>query len=351
MGPIKVKGIKTFFYLIICTFYSLCFASSSDFVKSHMGEEYDVVLKTTPPGDFIEDGKLAQIYYIQSPLKTVGIVKEFKQSPSNLRDYHTELKAYERLKQMKHKPLNTPILLQSGSDATHLYLALSLAKGKSMNQWIQEAKKGHMSALLSGVKASGKALKSLHETHQQKQAVAPNSTLIKRLNAFIDDQQNKPTPGIDLETLRHAQKLLQTQPITHGYTHGDLHPGNVFFDVKTQEVTFIDLSTLSIGQSSCSLQPLAMDAMQYLLFLKAAAKAYGLSHRSLDQIESAFFEGYGSITLPQEELDLCAILAAIDLIDVYRVNTKNPQHSRRTQNQLYQLYASGLTTLKKESIA
>ena len=267
--------------------------------------------------DLVENGKFADIYYIHEEGKVVAVLKEFHKVPSSTRDYQKEIRAFEELKRSKTLPYSP--LIVHGEDSNYYFIIMQCAKGSSLNSQLKEIGKSSWGRILllknflKGVKKTGASLRAFHQKTLTTSA-NPSRAIFER-QRFDYFYSRTPIKGVDLEKLSYLEKSLKETPMLLGQVHGDLHIGNIFFDPKTEEVTFIDFSTLSNSKKGGI--PVASDAMKLVISLKVLGKTYGLSSKEIKQIEDAFFEGYGTDMLSYEEMAYYTLLELLNLIECY----------------------------------
>ncbi|MCF7852370.1 MAG: aminoglycoside phosphotransferase family protein [Simkaniaceae bacterium] len=318
---------------ILLFFTSFAAADSiDDFVEMTLGQRCEIIPKEAidQEPDMIEDGMLARIYFVKNGYENIAVVKVFPKEIGAQRDYIRERKAYESLMFQQSANLNPPHLMAAGEDEEHTYLIMEMAKGKSLNKWLRAAGQSYLKRkqkilyALEAIEESSRYLRAFHERTRHlplKQDPYSLKWANGRFEWLIDHCEKNTVQGIDLVTLKslhqEMQKKITEQSLTLGQTHGDLHPGNVFYDPMEHRVTFIDFTRLSYPLQTYTGEPIARDAMQYLMTLQACAKGYGWTQEEIQLIEDAFFKGYGQDSIRPIELNYYKLIEAIEIIDTF----------------------------------
>ncbi|MDN3505073.1 MAG: aminoglycoside phosphotransferase family protein [Rhabdochlamydiaceae bacterium] len=318
--------------LLLTTFLSfstlLLSADCNTFIKENFGDNYSAIKREVSEDDLFNEGKIADIHYVISANnRTIAVVKEFDKGLDSQGDFQKELNAYYLLEKSSNNFFNTPKLLKSGEDSDHYYLMLSVAAGENLYHWLKE---GSLDQLLEGVELSGQALRKFHSRlikRPLKENIARKYNRAKLFDKFID----KPSIGI-----KEVKDHFLTTKFTLGQVHGDLHPGNVFYDDQSKEVTFIDFSTLTNPVKTMKGDPIAADAMKYLTSLQSVAYVYGYRCDEIKEIEEAFFKGYGRDLLSDEEIDLFKTYYALDLMDLIQDSQESSPLRKKQFAKLYE---------------
>ena len=285
----------------------LATASCDKFAKDSLGTQFTCKQREIASDDLFNEGKIADIYYVRSPSnRNIAVIKEFDKNEGSKADFQRELSAYNMLEKPRNHFFNSPTLLKSGEDDDHYYLMLTLASGENLYHWLRN---GPRDQFLDGVEHSAKALRQFHSRLVERPL--KENMARKKSRAQLYDSFNE---------VDKKKRFLNTE-FTLGQVHGDLHPGNIFYDPESNEVTFIDFSTLTNPVKTMRGDPIAADAMKYLTSLQAVAHVYGYNQDEIDEIEAAFFKGYGTDLLSEEEIQVFKNYYALDLIDL--INESN----------------------------
>ncbi len=321
--------------------------TAAEFVEESMGSEYCVKERTISArdSDLIEDGKLADIFFVQKEGHTVAVVKQFGKTKKPRRDYHREVCALQEMKEQGTLPFSE--IITAGEDNDHFYIIMKLAEGRSFNQWLKEigrsslGREKKLDALCKGIEQAGRHLRKFHLFYQREnfsldtEAFNNNEKYFGYLQNRI---KNNPISGIEAKLLNRREKELEKRLTHHkiivGQIHGDLHPGNIFYASKSDEVTFIDFSTLTYPKRINKGLPVAQDAVKCILTLKVVAKIYGLTDQEIDKIESAFYRGYGKDMIGSSEKNYFGLIQGIDLIHSYDVDHEEVEDKPKLLAQL-----------------
>jgi len=80
-------------------------------------------------------------------------------------------------------------------------------------------------------------------------------------------------------------------PGPSGIIHGDTHPGNIFYDPKTDQISFIDFGSTHLAREGA---PILQDAGNFLLTFEVFASYYHLTPNEIDKLTHTFLETYKS---------------------------------------------------------
>ncbi|OGN61888.1 MAG: hypothetical protein A3F09_00300 [Chlamydiae bacterium RIFCSPHIGHO2_12_FULL_49_11] len=211
-------------------------------------------------GDFAEEGRTDRIYVLKEGdtpvfiLKTLDMKKEDEK-----RDYYQEKRAFEVVQSKHFHRFRTPRLAYIGVKENTGMLIETPAAGKSLVWWLQDRTPEGREALKDAVEEAAIALAELHTSHKFS------------------------TPAPYYQKLYPASSL----PGPYGLIHGDVHPGNIFFDGKS--ITFIDLSSL---YPSLNGAPVALDVAHFTLMLRAFAGYYGVPKKEVELLVTQFLTTY-----------------------------------------------------------
>ena len=314
--------MKKLILSVACLATSALFGGSAkEFLRESMGEDYR--LKSYKGTDFIDGGSSAKIHFVTRNREPVAVLKQYDQTIPQRRMYEAERKAYEELGMRSDADLNAPALFVAGEDDEHCYLIMDIAKGEAMNRIMQDVKKGKLKIdeLYAAIEESSRLLRQFHD-YSGRTNLKKNYFRIHSTNRIIMNGLDE-LPEEDFDTLKlreHHDKLLNRFMASNaaiGQVHGDMHPGNAFYDPKTNTVSMIDFSSVNQPAQNNEGEFIARDAMKYLFTLQISAFQYGYSQEEIDTIEQAFFNGYGRDKLKQSEMEYFKFYYAIDMIDAY----------------------------------
>lgn len=265
------------------------------------------VLNTTPDNlkivrreyldDLAESGTIDEIFFINNLANERLLVLKVKEERSTHRGPSNELAA---MRYMEHLPFKDfrPVKLYGSTNLifdSQLYevIAMERAPGKTLNTYLSEIsslpeacakRKQLLEELSEGVRATAKALAELHSI-QPKTEINP---IYKQRKNYVFNKFLNKTPGSKTqEALEHFNTLKDNSP--RGLIHGDLNPGNIFYDAKSKKVTFIDFETLL---DSTSGGPVAFDLAQFSLLFEALGNFYGFTEEEQKILDRTFFLEY-----------------------------------------------------------
>lgn len=141
----------------------------------------------------------------------------------------------------------------------------SIAPGKSLNQSLKER---DIEEIKIALKEIGISLKELHS-----------------LKSF-----DQPDPSY---LTRYGNEVAKRGPFT--LIHGDAHPGNIFYDKKTNKVTFIDFASADAARQGA---PCHLEIANFLLTLEILSEYYDLP---FVELKETFLSSY-SLPIDEESL-------------------------------------------------
>jgi hypothetical protein len=248
-------------------------------IKSNFFNNKEIAFKKLVAGDDIaESGKGSTIYFVfNSKNEQIALIKQLplddKYDKEELTDEVSSL--HERYF-FGAKYVHVPKLIgtcefASEDLAARGYIIETVAKGLSINALVKDVskakdvKRGRLLVKLKrSVQATAKALAELHSLHKK-----------SSYNSFYDTQFK----GI------HDKQFKGP----YGMIHGDAHIGNIFYDQKTNEVTFIDLSFLPLSINGA---PIGIDSGKFLFSLEGIASFYGLSDKEVEELTTCYTTTY-----------------------------------------------------------
>lgn len=318
------------FVLFLLLFFQAFSAPIEKFAQSILKIE-DAKITKNSQNDLVEGGRLADIFFIQSPsIKNTLIVKRYSKEIGQTWEWKKEKEAYDYLKKKNFKHLKTAQLIKAEEDDEYLYLVLSKAEGISLNQLLKKRqtlpfwqKHAYDKKI---VKALENCAKSFHELHfqtgkNQTKSIAENSAapemLLSRVYPYI---KNKKLVEKNFHQLR---KKVLDKPLKFGTTHGDLHLGNIFFDPDSETVTLIDLSTLSFQSYRAGKTPIAEEIANFLVHFAAIGNSYDYTDAEIRYYLNAFKKAYPNYELMKEEISYFKLLTLLRLIELCQDGSKN----------------------------
>jgi serine/threonine protein kinase len=234
--------------------------------------EEELTLKEhSAPKDLAEAGLGDPIFMVLDKNKqAIGVIKTISiEDPDGRASFRAE---YEALDQINHLPLKHfhAIHLRGTSETiSQGIIAQDFAKGSSLNSYLKKISK------TSNSKERTLLL------NQLKRAVSLTATSLAELHNY----QSFPYP---------EQKYLMKYDTDHppgpfGMIHGDTHPGNIFYDEKTDSLTFIDFGSANLSEYGA---PVLQDAANFLLTLEIFASYYKLNQAEITLLTETFTTNY-----------------------------------------------------------
>lgn len=318
------------FILLLFTYFS-CFAASIEEFAQSILKINDAKITKNQTNDLVEGGRLADIFFITSPItnKTV-VVKRFSKEIGQTWEWKREKEAYNYLDKKTYKHLKTADLLSSEEDDEYIYIVLSKAKGMSLNQLLKQRqtlpfwqKHAYDKKI---VKAMEKCAKSFHELHFQsgknqtksipQKSYAPEQ-LVSRVSPHIRNRK------LVEKTFHQLRTKILAKPLKFGVTHGDLHLGNIFFDLESEELTLIDLSTLSGHNHQAGKTPIAEELANFMVHFAAIGNLYDLSDEEIQYYLNAFKKHYQGYEEMKDEIYYFQLLTYLRLIELCQDGSKD----------------------------
>lgn len=299
-------------FVLFSLLFSLLLASPYD-------TEIDHLFKITQKGysldeyldkDDVAEGVNADIFFVKDrESRTRSVIKMINTSPEELSKEIQSMRYIERLFLKKfHTPKVLSVKKIEEEEQTLHLISMNLAPGDSLNRLIQkgqslvgEERERHIETLYLASEKVGEALGELHrKTAGSKKEMAPLYKSQKKIiieGFYQSVKKYSRSLGI---TPRQARKLCDEllnsklyEPIS--VVHNDPHPGNIFFDVKSGRVTFIDLANMGDSLNWNKGGPAAFDYVYALCFFQEIALFEGgLTYAEVDELTRAFNKGYKS---------------------------------------------------------
>jgi hypothetical protein len=240
---------------------------------------------------------------------TVAAVKVFPANEAQVEEFARELSALDRLA-AENLP-NQGAVRRLGSGRTLEgagVLIMSGAAGRSIDSMLVGLGKGQVSLeeVRLACQRNGEALGRLHSA-----TVRPTPASSVVTEGFVADFE---TSVRDLETLsqkypllaravdlpamrRQANELvagIRKNPGAGAVVHGDLHPGNVFYDPADGRITTIDVARThqSIDAAGEGIASASRDAATFVSALKIFGEEYNVSARDVAQLQESFQQSY-----------------------------------------------------------
>ena len=227
------------------------------------------------PADMAETGLIeGGIYFVYDKTgNTLGVLKAMPTAyDDDVALFEDEYSAIDGLSHLSFKNFHTVNLFGraqgeiNGEDM--LVLAESVAPGQTINQLIKDyskmssspGKEQAINDIEAGVDATAVALAELHLKSPKSQA---NSYYLKKYNGHL--------PG------------------PYGIIHGDTHPGNIFYDKKNAQSTFIDFQLapdLQVGG------PVGYDIANFLVTTELMGKYKKIPDSDMERLCTSFVSTY-----------------------------------------------------------
>ncbi len=228
------------------------------------------------PTDLAESGQGDPVFIVTDKKNSpIGVIKTISIEESDgLNSYKAEFTALDTLSHIPFKTFH--ITEPKGSGEIVLdgkktgLIAEEFAPGNSLNYFLKKIanSKGKereelMNHLLRGVEKTALAMAELH-----------------RYKTFV-------TPAHNYLIKFDTDRL----PGPYGIIHGDTHPGNIFYDPKTDTLSFIDFGSTHLERKGA---PILQDVGNFLLTLEIFSAYYKLSPYEAADLENIFITTYRS---------------------------------------------------------
>ncbi len=245
-----------------CQFFSL--ESGKFKIKEH-----------SSPADLAESGLGDPVFIVvDKKNKPIGVIKTIStDSQDGRRSFKSEFESLDFLNHLPLKKFHTIKLKGIAETTVHGektgLIAEEFAHGYSLNVYLKKIattlsnkeRKKLLSELNKGVEKTAIALAELHKFKMYSHPA--HNYLIKF------DSDRPPGP--------------------YGLIHGDTHPGNIFYDSKTDTLTFIDFGSSHIDREGA---PVLQDASNFLLTLEIFAAYYHLTSSEISSLTTTFLTFY-----------------------------------------------------------
>jgi hypothetical protein len=247
--------------------------------------------------DLAESGSQDDIYYLTDLHKEKLMVLKVKAKNSLFEGASTELKAMHYMERISFNHFHTVKVLGSEdmTFGTTMYevIAISIAPGVSLNHYLQR-----ISTLPAGSKERKTLIKELQdainltaialaELHNKEVKTSLNPVYEKQKEYVIERFKKKSKSSLKEPLINHLDFLKDNSP--RGLIHGDLNPGNIFYDKSTKQVTFIDLET---SFDSIKGGPIAYDLAHFSLLFQALGIFYEFNEEEQTILNQSFFQTY-----------------------------------------------------------
>jgi serine/threonine protein kinase len=242
-----------------------------------LDEDNIQIKKHSSPTDLAEAGQGDPVFMVYSKKgESKGVIKSVLiETPEGAYSFKSEYESLMYLNQARFKNFHMLKLRGIGEmdvdGKTYGLIAEEFAKGYSINHYLKMIGKSqnkktrteNFNELQKAVKKLGSALAELNCYHKYSK---PSHDYVMKF-----DSENLPGP--------------------YGIIHGDTHPGNIFYDPKTDTISFIDFGSMNLKQKGA---PVLQDAGNFLSILEIFSSYYSLTDSELNQLKSSFLETYRS---------------------------------------------------------
>ena len=244
----------------------------------------------------------------------VSAVKIFPNTPSQAEEFAGELSGLRRLNQETIAKQGAVSALGVGkTTAGEGVLVMTAARGQSIDSLILALGRGEISidVVRAACRRNGEALARLHTATAR--ATPASTAAIEELTrnfggtfaelaTAVARSTNPAVRGLNMTAARAQVNPLiaglERNPGASAVVHGDFHPGNVFYDQASGQITFIDASRVhhSIDRTGAAILSPARDVASFESALEvfASKPAYGVDRAAREQLQRAFREGYAS---------------------------------------------------------
>ncbi len=223
------------------------------------------------PKDLAEAGLGDPIFMVlNGENQPIGVIKTVSiDDPDARASFEAE---YKTLDLINHLPLKNfhAIQLRGTSETKSLgIVAEDVAKGSSLNTYLK---------MISNSSSIEKRSQLLHEL---KMAITHTANALAELHNY----QSFPYPE-----QKYLMKYDTDQPPgPFGIIHGDTHPGNIFYDAKSDFLTFIDFGSANLSGEGA---PVLQDAANFLLTFEIFASYYRLTPEEITLLTNSFIATY-----------------------------------------------------------
>jgi len=269
--------------------------------------------------DLVEGGRCAHLFFVKDLASgELFVIKRYPKLNGTPLDFKKEVAAYRYLEQKDFHELKVPLVIQTFEDDEDSYLVMSKAKGQSLNHLLKHSKK---KATIRVIKeAIQKIAVCLHELHES----MPSNSLSKKSGNRIHDDALISYVETILHDEQHELKArydalkskINIGDVKIGVTHGDIHPGNIFYDPINHQVTLIDFSTLSANQKKHEGSPIAEEIANFLIHFEAVATLHGLSNHEIRELTEVFKASYPDYETIENEVDFYVLIELMRLLEI-----------------------------------
>ncbi len=312
--------MKIWLFLFIS---SVCFCQPIElYVQRDLHIERSQIKKNSTQ-DLIEGGKIADIFFVTDLDQSEEyVIKRHDKKSGYSKEYEKEVSAYQFLNKHRFRYFKIPKLFQSTEDDEYLYLTLSKIQGSSLNQLLKkrktlskEQKIAYDKTLKIFMEKCGCAFYELHHS-------SPNSPFIYRIEPRPIEKKiesihglSKKKGGILLKIHQILSRKLTDHPITYGTTHGDLHPGNLFFDEKTENLTLIDFSTLSGYLQKKPRMAIPEELAYFISHFEMIASLHGFDDQEIEDLVNHFKNHYPNSEEIGDQIDYFRLIYLIEMME------------------------------------
>lgn len=233
--------------------------------------------KLQASSDLTESGKGSTIFFVyDSNEDPIAIVKKLPLDDEiDKKELVDEVSTLHERHFFHSKHIHVPKLIgtiELTSDERDTgYIIETVAKGSSVNSIVKKAGKaaGQNRKLL---------LKQLHNCMKES------------ANAFAELHNQKQTSSyIDYYDNYYSDVHSGSFKGPYGIIHGDAHVGNIFYDAKSNQVTFIDLSFMPRSFDGA---PVGLDSGKFLFNIEAVGAFYGLTDSEVSSLVGTYKQTY-----------------------------------------------------------
>lgn len=242
-----------------------------------MKKEDFQIKKHSSPSDLAEAGQGDPVFIVKDKKgNPIGVIKTIStEFPDGRAHFKAEYEALDFLSHLQLKNFHTVKFKGIGEitmdGEKKGIIAEEFAKGLSINQFLKKiSKTGNekkRAVLLRDLnRGMEKTALALSELHQFKKFSYPAQSYLIKF-----DTDHPPGPS--------------------GIIHGDTHPGNIFYDPKTDEISFIDFGSTHLAREGA---PILQDAGNFLLTFEIFAAYYHLTDEEIKKLTDTFLITYKS---------------------------------------------------------
>ena len=248
------------------------------------------------------------VYFV---LGADGTLKAVVKILKNQDEFGKELSAASWLTDQRFEHSGTPGVLGAARTGDRGILMTEVAKGDSLDALMVDTARTtdpqeraqQLATLRDATRATARALAELHTKPARSGEGVARGRLIDKwvstasAKAIADYTQEQPVPGLDAPVLdaqmQGAAQQMGQQPGPGTVTHGDFHPGNIFYDPE-QGVTFIDTGAIaeSLDPAGAPLGSPARDLANFDNRVDVRGQKHGLTREETQELRRIFLDEY-----------------------------------------------------------